>query len=147
MAYVEFCSNHCIRIQTGQIDISMEFEVWCWNYLWNGSQFINSLSPSDAYMPHLTNHHWFRWWLVAWSVPSHYLNQCWNVVNWTPRNQLQWNRNRDSYIFFQENAFENASEKRQQFCFILSILFTHFKCHIVICRLQNGSHFVLTSTY
>ena len=20
--------------------------------------------------------HWFRYWLVAWSVPSHYLNQC-----------------------------------------------------------------------
>ena len=30
-------------------------------------------------------------WLVAWSVPSHYLNQCWNIVNWTLRNKLQWN--------------------------------------------------------
>ena len=25
--------------------------------------------------------HWFRWWLVAWSAPSHYLNQCWNIVD------------------------------------------------------------------
>ena len=35
---------------------------------------------------------------VAWLVPSPYLNQCWNIVN------LKWN----SYIFIQENAFENV---------------------------------------
>ena len=28
-----------------------------------------------------------------WSVPSHYLNQCWNIVNWTFRNKLGWNLN------------------------------------------------------
>ena len=26
--------------------------------------------------------HWFRWWLVAYSVPSHYLNQCWIGLDW-----------------------------------------------------------------
>ena len=40
-------------------------------------------------------------------VPSHYLNQCWNIVNWTLENKHQWNLNRNSYIFIQENAFEN----------------------------------------
>ena len=25
--------------------------------------------------------HWFRWWLVAWSVPSRYVNQCCKFVN------------------------------------------------------------------
>ena len=25
--------------------------------------------------------HWFRQWLVTCSIPSHYLNQCWLVVN------------------------------------------------------------------
>ena len=34
----------------------------------------------------------------AWSVPSHYLNQCWDIVNWTLRNKLQWNLNRNLYI-------------------------------------------------
>ena len=29
-------------------------------------------------------HHWFRQWCVACSAPSHYLNQCWLIVNWTP---------------------------------------------------------------
>ena len=27
--------------------------------------------------------------LVTWTVPSHYLNQCWNIINWTLRNKLQ----------------------------------------------------------
>ena len=53
-------------------------------------------------------HHWFWWWLVACSVPSHYLNQCWNIVNWTLGNKLQWNLNRISNIFIQENEFENV---------------------------------------
>ena len=45
--------------------------------------------------------------LVAWTAPSHYLNQCWNIVNWTLRDKLQWNFNRNSNIFIQENALEN----------------------------------------
>ena len=36
-------------------------------------------------------------------MPSHYLKQCWNIVNWTLRNKLQWSFKRISYI---ENAFE-----------------------------------------
>ena len=44
---------------------------------------FNSLRPSDAYMRRYPNHHWFKLWLVAWTAPSHYLNQCWNIVNWT----------------------------------------------------------------
>ena len=45
---------------------------------------------------------------VAWTAPSHFLNQSWNIVNWTLMNKLQWNFNRDSYIFIQENALENV---------------------------------------
>ena len=41
-------------------------------------------------------------------APSHYPNQCWNSVNWALRNKLQWNVNRNSYIFIQENPFENV---------------------------------------
>ena len=40
-------------------------------------------------------------------LPSYYMNQCWKIVNWTLRNKLQWNLNQNSYIFIQENAFEN----------------------------------------
>ena len=45
-----------------------------------------------------------------WSLhmPSHYLNQCWNIVDWTLWNKLQWNLNQNIYIFIKENASENA---------------------------------------
>ena len=42
------------------------------------------------------------------TAPSHYLNQCWNIVNWTLGNKLQGNINRNSYIFIHENAFGNV---------------------------------------
>ena len=41
-------------------------------------------------------------------APSHYLNQCWNIVIWTLRNKLQRNFNWNLYIFIQENAFEHV---------------------------------------
>ena len=47
-------------------------------------------------------------WLFAWTAPSHYLNQCWNIVKWTLRNKLQWNFDRNSYIFVTQNAFEKC---------------------------------------
>ena len=63
-------------------------------------------------VPHICDselgQHWFRQWLVACSAPSHYLNQCWLIVNWTLRNKLQWNLNQNTKLFIYENAFENA---------------------------------------
>ena len=53
-------------------------------------------------------HHWFRKRLVACSTPSHYLNQCWRIFNWTPRYKIQWHFSRNSNIFIQENAFEKV---------------------------------------
>ena len=44
-----------------------------------------------------SNHHWFKSLLVAWSAPSHYLNQCWRIVNWNPRNKFKWNRKRNAF--------------------------------------------------
>ena len=69
---------------------------------------VNSLRPKDAYVCHLTNHHWFRKWLVASMVPSHYLIQCWNIVNLTLRSKLQWNFNWNSNIFIKINALQNV---------------------------------------
>ena len=68
---------------------------------------INSLRPSDAY--------------ICVGKPTiigsdnglsperrHYLNQCWNIVNWALGNKLQWNFNRNSNIFIEENTVENV---------------------------------------
>ena len=75
---------------------------------WCQSQFPTHL----PLMPHICvnelGHHWFSQWLVACSAPSHYLNQWWLIVNWTPGNKFQWNLNRNSFIFSQENALENV---------------------------------------
>ena len=56
-------------------------------------------------------------------LSSVHLNRCWNIVNWTRRNKLQWNFNRNSYIFIQENAFENVVWKMAAvFCLGLNVL-------------------------
>ena len=67
--------------------------------------WIYSVGPSDAYMRQLTNHHWFRQWIVACTAPSHYLNQCWNNVNWTIKNKFSGIFIKID-IFFQDSAFE-----------------------------------------
>ena len=78
--------------------------------------------------------HWGRvTHICAWSAPSHFLNQCWDIVNWILRNKRQWNFNRYSSIFIQENAFENVfnigsgnglvpSAKWRPFCLGLNVL-------------------------
>ena len=60
--------------------------------------------------------HWFRLWLVTLSVPSHYLNQSWNIVHPTLRSKIQWNLNQNLYIFIKKNAIENV------FCEMWAIL-------------------------
>ena len=44
-------------------------------------------------------------------LPSHYLNQCWNIVNWNIGNKLQWNCNPNQYISIQEMHFKMSSAK------------------------------------
>ena len=51
--------------------IQIQIRIRIWTQPW----------PSDTYARYETMaiHHWFRWWLVAWSAPSHYLYQCWKL--------------------------------------------------------------------
>ena len=46
--------------------------------------------------------HWFRWWLVAYSSPSHYLNDHWVIINRIPGNKLQWNFNHNTKFLSQK---------------------------------------------
>ena len=51
--------------------------------------------------------HWFRYWLVAYSTPSHYSNQCWVNVNQTLRNKLRWNFDQNKKKHFtRKNGFK-----------------------------------------
>ena len=87
---------HCFRRNTGQRWIlstkcqQSEALMFCLLLAW-----LNHWGPV-THIRQLTNHHWFREWFVAWSAPSHYLNQCSLIVNWTLRDNLQWNINRYS---------------------------------------------------
>ena len=71
---------------------------------------VNSLRPSDICVSNLTiiGSDNSLLWKSHYLVESHYLNQCWDIVNWTIRNKFQWNFIRNSFIFIQENAFENV---------------------------------------
>ena len=90
---------------------------WYWyplNPLWSictdcgepATLYLN-MGPSNVRTRMRGDQDWFRWWLVTYSVPSHYLNQCWVIVNWNIRNKLQWNFNQNKKIFIHKNASEN----------------------------------------
>ena len=70
--------------------------------------YICSLRPSDAYMRQWFYIHCSRSWLVDLSVPSHYMNQCCNIVDWTVGDKFQWNFKQNSNILIHENSFENV---------------------------------------
>ena len=58
------------------------------------------------------------WWLMA---PSHFLNQCWHIVNMIRSAFQLLNLIRNSKFFFQENAFEKVICKCQLFCSGLNV--------------------------
>ena len=53
--------------------------------------------------------HWLRLWLVAYSAPSHYVNQSYLIGNWTVRNKLRWNFNQNTKLFIHKNASEEIA--------------------------------------
>ena len=59
-------------------------------------------------MRQYTKHNWFRQRLVAWSVPSHYLDQCWDIIDLTLGTNFGEILTEIKYISIQENAFENV---------------------------------------
>ena len=46
---------------------------------------------------------------IQWPAQSHFLNQCWNIVNLTLSNKIQWNIKQNSHNFAQINAFEEVT--------------------------------------
>ena len=50
-------------------------------------------------------------------APSHYLNQCWNIVDWTLSNKLKWNLNRNFH-------------SRRLFCLGLNVLTKHHEMYV-----------------
>ena len=84
-------------------------------------QFLIAFRSSDANMHQETNHHWLRQWLFAWTTPSHYLNQCWYVVNWTLKNKRQWILSEFNFLF-KKMHLKMSSAKWRPFCLGLNLL-------------------------
>ena len=51
-------------------------------------KIFNSLRPSDAYMCPNNIPTLFQIMACRLTGASHYLNQCWNMINWTPGEQI-----------------------------------------------------------
>ena len=67
-------------------------------------------------MPHICVCELCLHWLVTCLAPSHCLNQCWLIVNWTLWNKLQWNWNQNSNFSFLKMYLKMLSAKWRPFC-------------------------------
>ena len=52
----------------------------------------------------------------SYSAPSHYLNQCWVIVNWTLRNKFEWNFIKIPNFSFTKMQLKISSVKWRSFC-------------------------------
>ena len=78
------------------------------SYLWEEEPSINWICLTHwGQVTHICignlRHHWFRKWLVTCLATSHYLNQCWVIINLTLKKKLQWNFNQNTKLFVHEN--------------------------------------------
>ena len=85
-------------------------------------------------------HHWFRQWLtrrqaITWAYVGQFNDKC---IHHHPYNKLakkgifinQWNFNQNSYIFIEENAFQNVVWKMATIFLGLNVLrFQSTECH------------------
>ena len=71
-------------------------------------------------VPHIwvseSGQHCFRKWLAAYSEPSHYLNQCRFVVNWTIRTNFSEILIKIQNFSFTKMHLKISSAKWRQFC-------------------------------
>ena len=104
-------------------------EVKCWgNYvrsLWSTfSEYssLKSLRPSDAYIYTSENYPSLVQIIACRLAGARPLsNQCWNIINWTLGNKVQWNLNR-IHIFPFKKVRLKMSRNWRTFCFGLNVL-------------------------
>ena len=76
---------------------------------------------------HLTKIEWRIYASINYAIPSsdnclatsNYLNQCYNIINWSLMDTLHSNRERNSHILIQENSVQNVVWK------LVAILFRY----------------------
>ena len=93
--------------------LPIDHRMYQWSTMSDGHIFQNFFSiqlcrylnaPYWRHMAIYLEAHVMTWCPTA---PSHFLNHLWLVINWTFRNKIKWNLNRNTHIFFHDNSFEN----------------------------------------
>ena len=85
----------------------------CFNTFDQNTKRLIRITICNKYNTHTeSGQHWFGLWLVVYSAPSHYLKQCWVIVNWTLKNNLQCNLNQNTKFFIHENASKNVVHEK-----------------------------------
>ena len=97
--------------------------VWCWHLLepmltkvsvaiWCHKATHIELTHWGWVMHICVSELWHRCFQVMTFIiiihQSYYLKHCWDIVDWTLGNKLQWNFDWNSYILRQENLSENV---------------------------------------
>ena len=119
MELLQFCTNpliHCISMTENILHVLWKCTPKIQNtFLWHVpssiSYWISGYLTDLPLVSHIcseSGQHWFIQWLVTYLTPSHYLNQCLVIVNWTLSNKFQWNFNQNSNILIIENTSENV---------------------------------------
>ena len=99
---------------------------WCISYFCvkNSNIFIGQIHLK-SYLEHFG--------YFTFSVPSHYLSQCWLIVDWTFKKKILWNSNQNLTISMKENQSENAVCKMVTIlsrlnilCYTVFIPYKHF---------------------
>ena len=97
--YVSYKCHISLRIITSNIACTFKMEMRKVSIeLWE--DWFNSYPPISAYMVP-----WIGSAVVQFNISSarsHYINQCWVIVNWTLKNKLQWNFYQNKNVFFTE---------------------------------------------
>ena len=52
---------------------------------------------------------WKTFWKLFSNLPSHYVNQCWVIIDWALRKKLQWNFNQNSGKCIRKCRLRNGS--------------------------------------
>ena len=139
-----------LELQSGNAQFGSKSAIFCRMWPWNlTDDFENNRTPllcNFKRCASFRSHRWTQIWsyspetansgqnrrffsfgaiwklLVAWTAPSHYQNQCWNIVNWTLRNNFS-----EILIGIQTSSFKKmhlkmSSAKWRPFCLGLNKL-------------------------
>ena len=93
------------KLKAPVVPIGGDFLVHCTDVTWASWRLNSTVCSIVSSGGHQRKHHFYAL-LTFWEC--HYMNQCWNVVNWTLGNKFKWNFHPITTIFVQENALDNV---------------------------------------